>query len=124
MRVPRTLRFSGLIDPIVPIAVSQLQAATTMRVRIVKPTVGVLDGVSLGHLILGMTYEIEDSLGAYLVSTRSAEQVPDAYSNGIANGDDSLIEHATGGVTITNKSQRLERAVAYDRPSKRRHKRR
>jgi hypothetical protein len=95
-----------------------------MRVRIVKTMAGVLDGVSLGHLIPGVTYEVEDSLGAYLVSTRSAEPVPDTYSHGIGSGDDALIEHVTRGVTIINKNERFEHAVAHDRPTRRRRKRR
>ena len=96
-----------------------------MRILIVKPTVGVLDGVSLGHLVPGMTYEVEESLGAYLVSIRSAEQLPDADPDStIENSDDSLIEHLTRGVMITNRSQQFERAVGHDRPSKRRRKRR
>src|SRR5687767_6195622 len=99
-----------------------------VRIRIVKPTAGVLDGVSLGHLVPGMTYEVEESLGAYLVGIRCAEQLPDADadadSDSIENSDDSLIEHLTRGVMITNRSQHFERAVGHDRPSKRRRKRR
>jgi hypothetical protein len=97
-----------------------------VRIRIVKPTAGVLDGVSLGHLVPGMTYEVEESLGAYLVGIRCAEQLPDADADAdsIENSDDSLIEHLTRGVMITNRSQHFERAVGHDRPSKRRRKRR
>jgi hypothetical protein len=84
---------------------------------------GVLDGVSLGHLELGLTYEVEESLGAYLVSTQSAEEVAFGDSRIMDSKDDTLIEHVAGGVTITNTIQPLERVVSHDRPRKSRSKR-
>ena len=95
-----------------------------MRIRIVKQMAGVLDGVSLGHLEPGLTYEVEESLGAYLVSTQSAEEVAFADSQIMDSKDEALIDHVARGVTITNTTQPLERVVSHDRPRKPRRKRR
>ena len=88
-----------------------------MRIRILKPMAGVLDGVSLGHLEPGLTYEVEESLGAYLVSTQSAEEIAFGDSRIMDSKDDTLIEHVARGVTVTN-TQPLERVVSHDRPRK------
>jgi hypothetical protein len=84
---------------------------------------GVLDGVSLGHLIPGLTYEVEESLGSYLVSTQSAEEVAFDDSRVVDSKDEALLEHVARGVTITS-TQPLERVVSHDRPRKSRRKRR
>ena len=84
---------------------------------------GVLDGVSLGHLEPGLTYEVEESLGAYLVSTQSAEEIAFGDSRIMDSKDDTLIEHVARGVTVTT-TQPLERVVSHDRPRKSRRKRR
>ena len=85
---------------------------------------GVLDGVSLGHLEPGLTYEVEESLGAYLVSIESAEEVAFGDSGMIDSKDDTLIEHVGRGVTVTSTTQPLERVVSHDRPKRSRRKRR
>lgn len=97
-----------------------------VRIRILKQMAGVLDGVSLGHLEPGLTYEVEESLGAYLVGTQSAEEVAFADSQVMDSKDEALIDHVARGVTITNTNtiQPLERVVAHDRPRKSRRKRR
>jgi hypothetical protein len=94
-----------------------------VRIRILKPMAGVLDGVSLGHLEPGLTYEVEESLGAYLVSTQSAEEIAFGDSRIMDGKDDTLIEHVARGVTVTNTTQPLERVVSHDRPKKRRKRR-
>ena len=97
----------------------------TVRVRIVKQMAGVLDGVSLGHLEPGLIYDVDQSLGASLVSTQSAEEVSLSDSPIVESKDDPLMEHVARGVTITNhRSQPLERVVSHDRPRKRRRRRR
>ena len=53
---------------------------------------GVLDGVSLNHLEPGLTYEVEESLGAYLASTESAIEVPFDDSPVMGSKDEALIE--------------------------------
>lgn len=95
-----------------------------VRIRILKPMAGVLDGVSLGHLEPGLTYEVEESLGGYLVSTESAEEVAFGDSRAMDSKDDTLIEHVARGVTVTHTTQPLERVVSHDRPRKSRRKRR
>src|SRR5258705_12678762 len=47
-----------------------------MRVRILKPSAGIMDGVSLSHLLPGLTYDVEPSLGHYLTLNQYAEEVP------------------------------------------------
>lgn len=95
-----------------------------MRVRILQSMAGVLDGVSLGHLVPGLTYDLDESLAGYLVSIRSAEAVPEAESPVSGNSDESLFERVGRGVTITNRGHQPERAVVHDRPRGTRRKRR
>ena len=95
-----------------------------MRVRILQAMAGVLDGVSLGHLVPGRTYDLDESLAGYLVSIRSAEAVPEAELLVSENSDELLFEHVSRGVTITNRGHQLERAVVHDRPRRTRRKRR
>lgn len=49
-----------------------------MRVRILRPSAGIMDGVSLSHLLPGLTYDLEPSLGHYLTLNQYAEEVPSA----------------------------------------------
>jgi hypothetical protein len=95
-----------------------------VRIRILKQMAGVLDGVSLGHLEPGLTYDVEESLGAYLVSTQSAEEVAFADTQDMDSKDEALIDHVARGVTITHATQPLERVVSHDRSRKSRRKRR
>ena len=84
---------------------------------------GVLDGVSLGHLEPGLTYEVDESLGAYLVSTEAAEEIAFDDSRIVDSKDETLIEHVARGVTVTS-TQPLEKVVSHDRPTKSRRRRR
>ena len=45
-----------------------------MRVRILKSTAGVVDGVSLSRLIPGLVYDLTPSTANYLISQRCAEE--------------------------------------------------
>jgi hypothetical protein len=47
-----------------------------VRVRIRKPVQGFVDGVSLSHLVTGIIYDLDPSLGGYLVSINAADAVP------------------------------------------------
>jgi hypothetical protein len=47
-----------------------------MRVRILKSSAGVLDGVSLSRLIPGLIYDLKPITANYLISQRYAEQPP------------------------------------------------
>jgi hypothetical protein len=45
-----------------------------MRIRILRQSEGIMDGVSLGHLLPGLTYEVPVSLGMWLASQGAAEE--------------------------------------------------
>jgi hypothetical protein len=47
-----------------------------MRVRILTPAEGIMDGVSLAHLIPDTTYDLEPAIADYLIESRHAELVP------------------------------------------------
>ena len=44
-----------------------------MQVRIIKSAEGIMDGVSLAHLIPGLTYDLEISVSRYLIEKGCAE---------------------------------------------------
>jgi len=69
---------------------------------------GVLDGVSLNHLEPGLTYEVEESLGAYLASTESAIEVPFDDSPVMGSKDEALIERVARGTGLHNDVAWLE----------------
>ena len=92
-----------------------------------KPMVGVLDGVSLSRLVSGLTYDVEDGLARYLITCGSAEETASTRPALVVPVDDPYIAHLTGGITVTHVSP-PPTDVAGDRPPKvrrlRRHKRR
>ena len=45
-----------------------------MRIKILKHSKGILDGVSLSHLLPGLVYEVPISLGTWLMSQGTAEE--------------------------------------------------
>jgi hypothetical protein len=47
-----------------------------MQVRIIKSAEGIMDGVSLAHLIPGLTYDLEKSVSRYLIEKGCAEEMP------------------------------------------------
>jgi hypothetical protein len=51
-------------------------AVRAMQVRIIKSAEGIIDGVSLAHLIPGLTYDLEISIARYLVEKDCAEETP------------------------------------------------
>lgn len=62
--------------------------------------VGIMDGVSLSHFTPGLTYEVPDSLGGYLVTTGTAEEV--FASAPLSDADEDLSDSAIfGGVSVT-----------------------
>ena len=72
-----------------------------MRVRIVRPSVGIMDGVSLSHLTPGTTYDVPTELGFWLMSRGSAERVPDDAADVVVPLDNPLAyEELTHGVSI------------------------
>ena len=62
--------------------------------------VGIMDGVSLSHFVPGLTYDVTDSLGGYLVTNGAAEEV--FASATLSDADDERPDSAIfGGVSVT-----------------------
>ena len=63
--------------------------------------VGIMDGVSLSHIVPGLTYEVSDSLGGYLVTNGAAEEV--FASAALSDPDDDIVPDSAifGGVSVT-----------------------
>jgi hypothetical protein len=74
-----------------------------VRIRIRRPTAGVVDGIALSYLLPGNVYELKPSIAQYLVVTGTAEEV---FTDEPAVGD-PVDEHA--GLS-------LSRGVTVDRP--------
>jgi hypothetical protein len=72
-----------------------------VRVRIVRPSVGIMDGVSLSHLTPGVTYDVPAELGSWLMSRGVAEQVPDTFDGLVVSLDNPFdFEQLTQGVSV------------------------
>jgi len=72
-----------------------------VRVRIVRPSVGIMDGVSLSHLMPGTTYDVPSELGYWLMSRGAAERVPDDAPGVVVPLDNPLAyEQLTQGVSV------------------------
>ena len=84
-----------------------------------------INRVSLSRLLPGLTYDVEPSLAVYLIAQRAAEKVTVILPALVVPLDthDAHSEHLRGGGGITIMDS-PERAVAHDKPSKRRQKRR
>ena len=89
-----------------------------MRVRIVRPSVGIMAGVSLSHLTPGTTYDMPSELAYWLMSRGVAARVPDDAPGVVVPLDNPLVfEALTHGVTVMPPI-----AEAADRPSPRRNR--
>ena len=83
-----------------------------MRVRILKPSEGVVDGVSLSHLTLGLLYDLEPITANYLISGGCAEAVTAPDEDLVTPPDNpTFFSQAFGGIRVT-----LSRTEAADRP--------
>jgi hypothetical protein len=72
-----------------------------MRVRIIKQGEGVVDGVSLRHLVPGCLYDLDPSLAHYLEASGLAEEVPESNPALVVPLDAPYaIELLTKGVTV------------------------
>jgi hypothetical protein len=94
-----------------------------VRIRIRRAIAGVIDGVSLSHFVPGLTYEVSDSLGGYLVSSSDADEVP-AFTPVVEPTDDSTGSAIFGGVIVASQFDRVDRAADKPRPLRPRRKRR
>jgi len=73
-----------------------------VRIRIVKYVEGILEGVSLSHLVPGRVYDVEASLGNYLVQNGSAHELratDDALVTPLDNP--KAFEQLTRGVVVS-----------------------
>ena len=87
-----------------------------MHVRIVRPSVGIMDGVSLSYLTPGTTYEMPSELAYWLMSRGVAERVADDAAGVVVPLDNPLaFEQLTHGVSVIPPP-----AEAADRPADRR----
>jgi hypothetical protein len=90
-----------------------------VRVRIHKRLEGVVQGVSLSHLVPGLTYDLDPTLGGYLVTVGAAEAVTSKSPALIIPLDDEDgLNKAFGGISVS------QIAEAADRPGRKRRARR
>ena len=86
-----------------------------MRVRMLQPAAGVMDGISLSHLIPGLTYDIPPSTAHYLTANGFAEELAsDATALVIPVDDLHAFNGVVGGITVTQTDR------AHDKPRRRR----
>ena len=83
-----------------------------MRVRILKPSEGVVDGVSLSRLTPGLLYDLKPITANYLISRGCAEALTAPDAELVTPPDNPMFfSQAFGGIRVT-----LSRAEAADRP--------
>ena len=93
-----------------------------VRIRILKQSEGILDGVSLAHLIPGLIYEVEAAVGRHLVQLKHAEEIS-AASPGLVIPLDNphAFEQLTKGVTIISElDNAADRERRHGTPDRRR----
>ena len=83
-----------------------------MRVRILKPSAGIIERVSLSSLLPGLTYELPASLGTFLVAKGSAVEVVPAPGIVIPLDNPDAFHQILGGVTVVQPRDRPD-----ERPS-------
>jgi len=73
-----------------------------MRVRILKPGEGVVDGVSLRSLVPGGIYDVDPALGHYLVTNGFAEELASDLDLALAATVDTpyAVEQLTKGISV------------------------
>jgi hypothetical protein len=77
-----------------------------VRVRILKPMVGVMDGQRLGRFTPGLTYDVDDALGHHLVALGGAQHETDPR-HAIHISEDGLDDaQLTDGVTVVPPDDR------------------
>jgi hypothetical protein len=90
-----------------------------MRVRILKPSEGIVDGVSLSQLAPGLIYDVKPITARYLISRGCAEELTPADAKLVTPPDNpTFFSQAFGGIHVT-----MPRAEAADRSRTRRKKR-
>ena len=82
-----------------------------MRIRILKSSTGIMDGVSLSYLVPGSAYEVPASLGQWLIAKDTAEKDVSERLGIVIPLDRHL---ASGGISVPSPG--TDRAD--DRPSR------
>ena len=86
-----------------------------MRVRMLQPAAGVMDGISLSHLILGLTYDVPPPIAHYLTANGFAEELASTAAALVIPVDDlHAFNGVVGGITVTQTDR------AHDKPPPRR----
>jgi hypothetical protein len=67
-----------------------------VRIRILKVSEGIMDGVSLSHLIPTFVYDLEPSTARHLIILGCAEQLPPLWPALVVPLDESVLEVLTG----------------------------
>ena len=83
-----------------------------MKLRIVRPVSGSIDGIDLNRFDVGSVYEIGTSLGCYLLAMGAAEPV--APPHAAPSAPDAVLD------TSDHSEPSRQRSEAMDRPRKRR----
>ena len=77
-----------------------------MRVRILKPAEGVVEGVSLRSLVPGCLYDLIPSLAQYLVTNGFADEVSESNAALIVPLDEpDALDQLTKGVTVLSPGE-------------------
>ena len=85
---------------------SILSEAWLLRIRILRLSGGVIDGVRLSRLLPGLTYEIPDSAAAHLLTIGAAVETLSAKPDTIIPLDEDDTPPVFGGVTVTQPKDR------------------
>jgi len=89
-----------------------------MRVRMLKPAHGMVDRVALSNLVPGLSYDLPEGVGRYLIALRCAEELPSSQPALIDPLDEAgVFEAMSGGVHVV-------KSEAADRPPPRRRRKR
>jgi hypothetical protein len=77
-----------------------------VRILIVRPSVGIMDGVSLSHLTPGMTYDLPAELAYWLMSRGVATQAPeDGGGLSVPLDNPFAYEQLTQGVSVVSSME-------------------
>ena len=92
-----------------------------MRVRITKTLSGSIDGIQLGRLSHGHVYDVNTSLGCYLLSEGMAEPAPNDLPTAILPAEEQMFRKpptARAGLVLpkSNAADRAKRSITKPDP--------
>ena len=85
-----------------------------LRLRILKPLTGSIDGIQLGRFRAGSVYELGSTIASYLLAIGAAEPAPDDAPATLLPPDQQLFGPVVKGLGHVPKLQR-ERSIAPPR---------